>query len=111
MKAGWVMKNGCGGGGGGGGVVIWWGWEGGGSGGRRGGGGLGFCGKWVFAFDRDPKLKSEDQEAGWEKSAEGKQTSFVDKTNITRNIQRSIQLWITEMHTNTRQYHNMRLSN
>ena len=42
---------------------------GGGRGGRRGGGGLGFCGKWVFAFDRDPKLKSEDQEAGWEKSA------------------------------------------
>ena len=52
MKAGWVMKNGCGGGGG-----------------EGGGGGLGFCGKWVFAFDRDPKLKSEDQEAGWEKSA------------------------------------------
>ena len=59
MKAGWVMKNGCGGDGGGRGKGVW---------GRCWGRGR-ERGKWVFAFDRDPKLKSEDQEAGWERSA------------------------------------------
>ena len=66
----------------------------------------------MVVTDRDPNLKSEDLERGWERSA-GRGNNIIcrQKTNITRNIQRYIQLSIIEIHTNTIQYHNMRLSN
>ena len=37
-------------------------------------------GKWVFAFDRDPKLKSEDQEAGG-RGVRGEETNIICRQN------------------------------
>ncbi len=87
-----MMENRCDGGGGG-----WWVL------GRREGKGD------AVAFDRDPKLNCEEGEQNGRGGREWKQTSFVDKNKHYRNIQRYIQLSITEMHTNTTQYETVKL--
>ena len=56
----------------------------------------------MVVTDRDPNLKSEDLERGWERSAgRGNNIICKQKTNITRNIQRYIQLSMSEMLTNS----------
>ncbi len=88
-----MMENRCNGGGGG-----WWVL------GRREGKGD------AVAFDRDPKLNSEEGETERE-GRTGEETNIIcrQKNKHYRNIQRYIQLSITEMHTNPRQYETVKL--